>query len=183
MKASLISLLNQRNSIYIILITIDSLLVPSRKNYAILVRRSCYNQSKRVLPRGLSRNFSWFIAKVKRLISFKIKVVKNRVPLFRKQLNNEIRHSIESLPPMISRIIIDSFHTHLLSTVTNWLQEVSMPTPSLYPSFSALDEDIWKATKVKQKYVWTTSLDIDAISAHLRWDLWWYSGSIKCRSR
>ena len=72
---------------------------------------------------------------------------------------------------MISRIIKDSFHTHLLSTVTNRLQEVSMPTPSLYPSFSALDEDIWKAMKVKQKYVWTTSLDIDAISAHLRWDL------------
>ena len=75
MKASLISLLNQRNSIYIILITIDSLLVPSRKNYAILIRRSCHNRSKRVLPRGLSRNFSSFIAKVKRLISFMIKIV------------------------------------------------------------------------------------------------------------
>ena len=45
------------------------------------------------------------------------------------------------------RIINDSFYTYLLSTVTNRLQEVSIPVPSLNPSFNALDEDVWNATK------------------------------------
>ena len=83
------------------------------------------------------------------LISLMVKIVYNQVPPSRKQLNNETRYSIESSPfTMNFRMIKDSFHTYLLPTVANWLQEESTPAPWLNPSFNALDEGIWNVTKV-----------------------------------
>ena len=50
---------------------------------------------------------------------------------------------------MIFRIIKYSSLTYLFSTVTNQLRELSVHIPSLNPSFSALDEDVYYATKEK----------------------------------
>ena len=47
------------------------------------------------------------------------------------------------------RIIKCSSLTYLFSTETNQLREVLIHTPSLNPSFKALDEDVYYATKVK----------------------------------
>ena len=47
------------------------------------------------------------------------------------------------------RIIKYSSLTYLFSIETNQLQEVLIHTPSLNPSFKALDEDVYYAMKVK----------------------------------
>ena len=47
------------------------------------------------------------------------------------------------------RIIKYSPLVYLFSTVTNQLREVSIHTPSLNPSFSTLNEDVYYATKEK----------------------------------
>ena len=47
------------------------------------------------------------------------------------------------------RIIKYSSLTYLFSTETNQLREVLIHTPSLNPSFKALDEDVYYATTVK----------------------------------
>ena len=52
------------------------------------------------------------------------------------------------------RIIKYSSLTYLFSTETNLFQEVLIHTPSLNPSFKALDEDVYYATKVKVALEW-----------------------------
>ena len=47
------------------------------------------------------------------------------------------------------RIIKYSSLIYLFSTVTNQLREVSIHTPSPNPSFKALDDDVYYATKEK----------------------------------
>ena len=47
------------------------------------------------------------------------------------------------------RIIKYSSLVYLFSTVTNQLREASIHTPSLNPSFSTLNEDVYYATKEK----------------------------------
>ena len=66
----------------------------------------------------------------------------NQAPQSRKQLNNETRHWIKNSRFVNFRIIDDFFHTYLVLTVTNRLQEVSVPVSSLNSSFNSLDEDI-----------------------------------------